>query len=375
MRKRALGLLSAAVFVATGLGAVVSRLPAQAQTPDYFEIFFINTDNGVRMGSFTFEEPLWDFGDRPGYKCAWAFLMDDGVAVARVQFDRGQTYTAVNDKYGEEHTEDGSQCILHEELETKPKPAGLADSVVTLNSASGTLATLRFPATSPQDAESWWELEEWGADHVEAELYWREDVAVVATITSLSPSATFAARSTAPPVVNAFSPQSGGPGTQVKITGANFVEVTSVTFGGTAATFEAESAGEIIATVPAGADSGPIAVTTTEGTTSSTGSFAISSGVVHDTKVSLKLSGKLVAAGSVKTLDNTTPCIGGRTVVVQRRKSGAWKQIATDVTADDGSYRKKLKNKKGAYRSVVKKSYLANGDACLRDASPKRVRR
>ena len=58
----------------------------------------------------------------------------------------------------------------------------------------------------------------------------------------------------------AFSPAGGGPGTSVVILGSNFSGTTAVRFNGTAATFTVNNAGQISATVPAGATSGPVTV-------------------------------------------------------------------------------------------------------------------
>lgn len=374
MKKRTLVLLFSLMLLATTGGHSATASGGRALDPDFFDIFFRHAGlvPQIQMGRFTFHEPLWQFGDRAGYRCAWAFLMDGGVPVARVQFDRGAAYTAVIDKFGPESNNDMSQCHSFDGLETKPKPAGLADTIVDFKNASGTLDSITFPAISGEDSLSWWELEEADADEVEIELYWQSDVAVIATITSLSPSLTFSTRSSAPPQVGTFSPVSGGPGTQVTITGANFVGVNSVTFGGVAAPYEVHSAGEIVATVPEGAPDGAIAVSTPTGTGTSGTNFTVGGTVAHLSKVTLKLSGHLVASGSVSSVDGTAACVGGRTVVIQRRVSGKWTNRGQDQTDDTGVYRKKIKNKKGLYRALVRKATLSNGEECSRDLSFKK---
>ena len=68
------------------------------------------------------------------------------------------------------------------------------------------------------------------------------------------------------PVITSFTPTSGEPGIPVQINGANFVGVTSVTFGGVPATgffFLPDSA---FVKVPFGAVTGPISVTNSHGT-------------------------------------------------------------------------------------------------------------
>jgi hypothetical protein len=62
----------------------------------------------------------------------------------------------------------------------------------------------------------------------------------------------------------------------VTISGNNFTGATSVKFNGlNAASFTVTSATSIQATVPAGASTGPLSVTTTGGTATSAGSFTV----------------------------------------------------------------------------------------------------
>ncbi|MCW3009233.1 MAG: hypothetical protein JWP17_3859 [Solirubrobacterales bacterium] len=79
------------------------------------------------------------------------------------------------------------------------------------------------------------------------------------------------------PTVGAFAPTTGPAGTPVVIPGTNLTGATAVTFGGIpAAAFTVNSPTQITATVPAGAVSGPINVTTPNGTASSTTTFQVS---------------------------------------------------------------------------------------------------
>jgi len=78
------------------------------------------------------------------------------------------------------------------------------------------------------------------------------------------------------PVVSSFTPTSGPVGAQVIITGTGLIGTTRVTFGGIKATaFTVNSAKQITATVPAGALTGRIAITTAAGTATSLGTFTV----------------------------------------------------------------------------------------------------
>jgi uncharacterized repeat protein (TIGR03803 family) len=80
----------------------------------------------------------------------------------------------------------------------------------------------------------------------------------------------------APPPLFVRSRQSSGKvGSHVMIQGAHFVGTTTVTFNGVNATFQVLNAGNILATVPAGATTGPIAVTNAGGTTDGKKNFTV----------------------------------------------------------------------------------------------------
>jgi IPT/TIG domain len=76
--------------------------------------------------------------------------------------------------------------------------------------------------------------------------------------------------STSAPTITSFSPTSGPVGATVTINGTNFTGATSVKFNGVSATFIVNSATKITATVPTGATTGRISVTTPGGTATST---------------------------------------------------------------------------------------------------------
>ncbi len=109
------------------------------------------------------------------------------------------------------------------------------------------------------------------------------------SVTTPGGTGTSATNFTVTPTVSSFSPTSGVIGSSVTINGQAFTGATSVTFNGTSASFTVVNNLQITATVPAGASTGTIAVTTPSGTgtsgtsytvTASVSSFAPASGIV-----------------------------------------------------------------------------------------------
>ena len=78
------------------------------------------------------------------------------------------------------------------------------------------------------------------------------------------------------PVIKTFKPTSGSVGTPVVITGVSLTKATKVTFGGVnAPSFTVDSDTQVTATVPTGAKTGKIAITTAGGTATSPGVFTV----------------------------------------------------------------------------------------------------
>ncbi len=104
-----------------------------------------------------------------------------------------------------------------------------------------------------------------------------------------------------PPVVTSFSPASGSPGGPVTITGTGFMGATNVAFQGTPAMFIVNSDTQITATVPQGAVTGAISVTTINGTSASANSFTITAGPANDNFASAFV---IPAAGGTVNVSN-----------------------------------------------------------------------
>jgi uncharacterized repeat protein (TIGR03803 family) len=78
------------------------------------------------------------------------------------------------------------------------------------------------------------------------------------------------------PQITSFQPTSGPVGTVVTVTGVSLTQTTAVTFGGVNATsFTVNSDTQVTVTVPTGAKTGKIAITTSGGTAMSAASFTV----------------------------------------------------------------------------------------------------
>jgi hypothetical protein len=202
------------------------------------------------------------------------------------------------------------------------------------------------------------------------------------------------------PTITSFTPTCGVAGDVVKITGTNLLApgeggglVEFAPFDTTKTPpdgLDAKPTNPDISdfttlqvTVPTGVADGPIAVTTF----TTTGGRVLSStlfqtpppdcptAVGHTRSISLKLKDKLVAKGTVKSTETTpfTDCAASVPVKIQRKVSGSWKTVGKTTTSDTGAYSKKIKNKKGKYRSIAVKTTLTGGEVCLKAKSPVRT--
>ena len=183
--------------------------------------------------------------------------------------------------------------------------------------------------------------------------------------TSLLP---FTVTPSPPPLIVLFSPLSGSVGTDVTITGTGFTGASAVSIGGTAATFDVNSDLEIEATVPSGAMTGPISVTTPGGVASSLVDFTVTP-TAHSRHVSLHLRRALLASGHVNTGDAFGSCESNVTVMIQRRRHGNWRRVERDVTNPNGRYRAHMPDRPGKYRAVAKRKVILGLDVCPRAVS------
>jgi uncharacterized repeat protein (TIGR03803 family) len=102
--------------------------------------------------------------------------------------------------------------------------------------------------------------------------------ATTGVVTVTTPSGTLSTNSAfkVSPQILSFSPPSGPVGTPVTLTGVSLTQTSKVTFGGVAASsFTVDSDTQVTATVPTGAKTGKIVITTPGGTASSATSFTV----------------------------------------------------------------------------------------------------
>ena len=114
------------------------------------------------------------------------------------------------------------------------------------------------------------------------------------------------------PRILSFAPTLGPVGTQVTIMGTSFFDVSSVSFNGTKSGLTFHSPEEIVTTVPVGATTGPIQVTTPDGTATSGTNFVVTS--TSDLFVSKAISQSLAAPGETLSYSNLVENRGPSTV-------------------------------------------------------------
>ncbi len=93
------------------------------------------------------------------------------------------------------------------------------------------------------------------------------------TVTTTNGSFTTVSNFFLPPAISSFTPLFGNVGTSVSLQGSNFTYASAVSFSGIAANFTVVNNTRITATVPSGATTGPISVTTPGGSASAVAAF------------------------------------------------------------------------------------------------------
>jgi hypothetical protein len=92
---------------------------------------------------------------------------------------------------------------------------------------------------------------------------------------NISSGFTITGSSNTVPTISGFTPTSGLVGDSITVNGTNFITPSAVRFNGINASFTLNSTTQIVATVPSGATTGPISVTTAGGTATSSSNFVV----------------------------------------------------------------------------------------------------
>lgn len=159
------------------------------------------------------------------------------------------------------------------------------------------------------------------------------------------------------PVVTTVAPLTGKAGDMVTLTGSGLTGTGTVAFAGVPArSFTVTADANIVTTVPYGAKTGVLTVTTPGGTATSIQVFVVD-GYLAPAAVTLRLGrASLGLGGVVKASGVLDPVmLGGSrvTLTLQRRTAAGWKRVLTAKTASQaaGTFTWRLKPaRRGAYR-------------------------
>jgi hypothetical protein len=84
--------------------------------------------------------------------------------------------------------------------------------------------------------------------------------------------------------------------------------------------------------------------------------------------ISLRLSGHLVARGTLSSRDGFDGCVSYERLEIQRRQAGRWARVAAGQTENAGRYTIRLRDRSGAYRASVPQDTV-QGHTCLAASS------
>ncbi|HEX9011442.1 MAG TPA: IPT/TIG domain-containing protein [Holophagaceae bacterium] len=158
--------------------------------------------------------------------------------------------------------------------------AGVVGSTVTL---AGTALTGTTKVTFGGAAATTYTVK--GDAEVQAVVPPGASTGPIALTTAGGTATTLAAFTVEPspvPILTGFNPLTGPVGTAVSLMGTGLTGASAVSFGGVAAAFTVAGDAQIIATVPAGAVTGPLVVTTPGGTANSPAAFTVTAAPTLD---------------------------------------------------------------------------------------------
>jgi hypothetical protein len=201
------------------------------------------------------------------------------------------------------------------------------------------------------------------------------------------------------PTITSFKPTCGSADDVVTITGTNLLKNSGaggdVVFApnppgvpATPTVPASPTSTQLTVVVPSGVGDGPIMVTTgadsdpvTVGVQASSAFSATpfttpppdcAAALPFARGITLRLRDALVARGKVTASSATAPagCTAAVPVKIQRKRAGGgWRTVGKTTTSDTGGYRKKIRNRRGKYRSLAPKITLTTGEVCSRAVS------
>src|SRR5438309_1584293 len=134
------------------------------------------------------------------------------------------------------------------------------------------------------------------------------------------------------PTITSFTPTSGQVGTGVTISGASFTAATAVRFNGIAANFSVISDAAIYTIVPTGATTGPLSVTTPQGTATSASSFTVTASAPTLSSLSLSPTSVTGGSSSTGTVTLSGPAPSGGAVVALSSSNTSVATVPASVT-------------------------------------------
>jgi hypothetical protein len=209
-------------------------------------------------------------GNENGDKCAWNF----GAALGSTAYGQYNQQIGTGRYYlQQEWSNDSSSCVLAY-ASTAPvvssftPGSGAVKTTVTISGANFTGATaVKFNGISATFSVK-------SSSTITTSVPKSATSGPITVITAKG-TTTSASWFWVSPTITGLSSTSGKVGAVIAISGTNFTGASSVKFNGVAASFSVTSATKISATVPSGATTGHLTVTTPAGTVSSSRSFTV----------------------------------------------------------------------------------------------------
>jgi len=207
-----------------------------------------------------------------------------------------------------------TQTVTWNVANTNSAPVSCANVKITLSTDGGTTFPIILANNTPNDGSETVTIPGTPASGARVKVE-----AVGNIFFNLSQGFTVSGSANTTPTISGFTPASGAVGDNITINGTNFISPSAVKFSGVNASFTVNSTTQITATVPSGATSGPITVTTSSGTATSPTNFIVAAPVTVSGQVkdgsNNPVSGVLITfdmdrLGTPSTTSTTTDASG-----------------------------------------------------------------